>query len=365
VQFRISWNNIPTVTGETHNSKIWLWVDFSKIENNQPSGTWTRATVANPSPGTMATETNKGFWLQGSSGSYSQIVTVALENITANTKFNWCAYASDCPPNVTVNNVTYTFKGTPPFTLIASVGTATQTVSGTTLATSALTVTPSIIKDKTECPGVYCKYTGSDLYIDNTHLCQQRTSGAQNWQAYIKDSRDTEIYRIVLMPDGMWWLAQNVRYEGAGSEISGCSKENCGRWYTHTQMNGNYGGTGTGYGSNIQGVCPNGWVLPIDGTWTALAASLNATPKTAATFLTATTSCCASNNTYAWASPVCKHHTYDPAWGQSYPSNSANLRILVLCDGGPGGWSENIRGGTVLDDGKAGEGHTVRCLRQL
>jgi hypothetical protein len=67
VQFRVSWNNIPSIPGETHNSKIWLWVDFIKIENNQPSGTWTRATVANPSPGTVAPETDKGFWLQGSS----------------------------------------------------------------------------------------------------------------------------------------------------------------------------------------------------------------------------------------------------------------------------------------------------------
>ncbi|MDR2358610.1 MAG: hypothetical protein LBD87_02250, partial [Prevotellaceae bacterium] len=123
VQFRVSWDAIPK--GTCHNSKIWLWVDFIKIENNQPSGTWTRAIVANPSPGTVAAETNKGFWLQGNNGSYSQNVTVPLDNIPANTTFNWCAYASDCPPFVIANNGTYTLQGTPPFILKAANG-ATQ-----------------------------------------------------------------------------------------------------------------------------------------------------------------------------------------------------------------------------------------------
>ncbi|MDR2802206.1 MAG: hypothetical protein LBB31_03200 [Prevotellaceae bacterium] len=199
--------------------------------------------------------------------------------------------------------------------------------------------------------------------MDATHLCQQRTSGALNWEAYIQDSRDNKIYRIVLMPDGMWWLAQNVRYEGAGSEVGGCSEEDCGRWYTHTQMNGNYGGTGTGYGSNIQGVCPNGWVLPIDGTWSALVASLDATPRTAATYLTATEDCCVSNNAYAWASPVCLHHTLIPDWGQTYVSNTGYGKVICLCDGSDR--SANTRGGTVITDTEPTRGHTVRCLRQL
>ncbi|MDR3350219.1 MAG: hypothetical protein LBN98_01055 [Prevotellaceae bacterium] len=104
-------------------------------------------------------------------------------------------------------------------------GTTTQTVSGKTLAASALTITPTTIKDKTECPGVFCIYSGSDLYIDTTHLCQQRASGAQNWEAWIKDTRDTELYRIFLMPDNKWWLAQNVKYADVGAAISGCTKD--------------------------------------------------------------------------------------------------------------------------------------------
>jgi uncharacterized protein (TIGR02145 family) len=223
VQFRVSWGAVP---GEgCHNARIWLWIDFIKVENNQPSGTWMRAAVADPSPGTVAPETDKGFWLQGNAGSYSQTVTVTLTNMPANSACNWCAYASDCPPNMVLDEQVYYFKGTPPFTLKAPGGTI-QTVSGTTLAASALDITPVSIRDKTECPGIFCPYSGSDLYIDATHLCRQRTCGAQNWEAWIKDMRDNELYRIVKMPDGLWWTAEEMRYDATATKQSYKCKEN-------------------------------------------------------------------------------------------------------------------------------------------
>jgi uncharacterized protein (TIGR02145 family) len=58
-----------------------------------------------------------------------------------------------------------------------------------------------------------CPYTGSDLYQDDTHRCLPRTSGAQNWEAYIKDVQDDKIYRIVQMPDDIWWFAQPLARE--------------------------------------------------------------------------------------------------------------------------------------------------------
>jgi uncharacterized protein (TIGR02145 family) len=260
VQFRVSWSSIPTVTGQIHNSKIWLWVDFVKIENNQPSGSWTRATVANPSPGTVATGTNKGFWLQGNSGSYSQIVTVSLTNIPENTTFNWCAYASDCPPNVTVTNGTYTFKGTPPFTLIASNSSTTQTVSGTTLATSALTITPITIRDKTECPGVFCLYSGSDLYIDATHICQQRTSGAKNWVAWINDARDNKKYRIARLSTGLWTMDDYLNYTAHSAVVSNekCANAdpNAKEYWRHLLA------------TTSSTLCPTGWRLPTEAEYT-------------------------------------------------------------------------------------------------
>ena len=254
VQFRVSWNSIPSVTGKTHNSKIWLWVDYVKIENNQPSGSRARATITNPSPGTVVVGNNNGFWLQGNNGSYNQIVTVALTNIPANTTFNWCAYASDCPPNVTAANGTYTFKGTPPFTLIASNGTTTQTVTGTTLAASALTITPTTIRDKTACPGVFCSYTGSDLYIDASHPCQLRTSGAQNWEAWIKDTRDNKMYRIAQLSTGLWTMDDYLNYTGHAAVVDekcSAADPNAKEYWRHTLA--------TTYST----LCPTGWRLPI------------------------------------------------------------------------------------------------------
>ncbi|MDR0581681.1 MAG: hypothetical protein LBG31_01840 [Prevotellaceae bacterium] len=264
VKFRVSWSSIPAVTGQTHNAKVWVWIDFLKLnaDNTTTGNTWTRAEISatpavSSSPASTATldaSTNKGFWLNGVTGSYSATVTATLTNIPTNTKFNWCAYVSDCPPGITAANGTYTFKGTPPFILKAANGSA-QTVTGNTLPAASLTIAAVTLTDKTECPGVFCAYTGSDLYIDGTHLCQLRSSGAQNWEAWIKDTRDNELYRIVYMPDNKWWLAQNVKIAGyngstVGSAVSGCTKDECGRRYTYTETIAAWGGTG-GTGANI------------------------------------------------------------------------------------------------------------------
>ncbi|MDR3132529.1 MAG: hypothetical protein LBU42_00700 [Prevotellaceae bacterium] len=239
VQFRVSWAAIPT--GTCHNSKIWLWVDYIPVVNNQPSGSWTRATVANPSPGTViAAETDKGFWLQGNSGSYSQTVTVGLTNILPNTTFNWCAYASDCPPFVIADNGTYILQGTPPFTLKAAGG-ATQIVGGTTLAATSLTIAAVYLTDKTECPSFFCAYTGSDLYRDETHLCGHRPNGAQNWEAYIKDSKDDHIYRITQFSDDSWWFTDPLAIADK----------------RHTTCSGN-----SMYKPTNKPSCPPGWTIP-------------------------------------------------------------------------------------------------------
>jgi uncharacterized protein (TIGR02145 family) len=271
VSFRVWWN--ADSRSATHLSKVWVWVDYIKVNtNNITSGnSWTRAAVSAATPAASVSydgNNRQGFWLQGNSGSYSATVTVQL-NISE-TKFNWCAYVSDYPPNVTAANGTYTFKGTPPFTLTAANGTTSQTVTGTTLAASALTVTPTTIRDKTECPGVFCIYTGNDLYIDATHLCQQRTSGAKNWEAYIRDARDSKIYRIVQMSDGNWYFAQDLDYRGGSNSIYNAS-------YCTTYI---YGVTAANSGV----VCPSGWDVPTNAVWTQLLNTIDGGPNNWAAF---------------------------------------------------------------------------------
>ncbi|MDR3133571.1 MAG: hypothetical protein LBU42_06055 [Prevotellaceae bacterium] len=117
VTFGISWpaNSRGTINGQRHDSKVWLWVNYRPASAGQTAtdGDWQRALVSNPSAGTVAAG-NKGFWLQGASGSYAATLTVALSNVSE--KFNWCAYVSDNPPNARILPAGgYQLYGTPPF----------------------------------------------------------------------------------------------------------------------------------------------------------------------------------------------------------------------------------------------------------
>ena len=208
IQFKVSWTNQST---DNYRNKVWLFVDFQTVISPTQKGNWQPATITGTvqkTAGTVSEQSNRGFFLEGTTTNFSSTVTVQLSN--TGTPFNWCAYASDCPPNIgDYDNGTYTLRGTPPFTLKDASG-VTQTVPDKTIAQSSLTVTPITMTDATGCPGYFCKYIGRDLYIDNTHKCDLRTSGAQNWEAYIQDSRDNQIYRITQFSDGSWWFAEDL-----------------------------------------------------------------------------------------------------------------------------------------------------------
>jgi uncharacterized protein (TIGR02145 family) len=92
----------------------------------------------------------------------------------------------------------------------------------------------------------------------------ERQSGAGNWEAWIKDNRDNELYRIVFMPDNKWWLAQNVKYALKGITINGCDKDSCGRSYTNVEV---FAGN---FAINQQTICPSGWVLPSNTQWNTM-----------------------------------------------------------------------------------------------
>jgi uncharacterized protein (TIGR02145 family) len=225
------------------NNRAWIWIDLCPVPGVTPT-TFQPAVIsaASVTSGSVlyASTNTRGFFVTASPAT----VTATLSNATD--KFNWCAYGSDAPPNVTAPNGTYTFKGTPPFILTDASGTITQTVTGNTLPASALTVTPVSLTDKTGYPGVFCIYSGSDLYIDAIHLCQQRPSGAGNWEAWIKDTRDNELYRIVFLPDTKWWTAEEMRYDASATKQSyKCPNEIQLMLYNRPNV-----------------ACPTGWSLP-------------------------------------------------------------------------------------------------------
>ncbi len=258
VSFNVSWTN--RLEGK-YNSRVWVLVDYK----NLTTGVWSRATVTSVSAGSSGatiTAGGRGFWLQGNSGAYSQKVTVTLSGVPD--KYNWCAHVSDCPPNITTSGGVYTFKGTPPFTLTAADGTTKQVVYGKTLAIVSLTIAPTALTDATDCPGVFCPYTGNDLYIEDTYLCHQRTSGAKNWEAWIKDERDNKLYRIVYMPDDKWWLAQHLNYRGVTSYCYAGISTYCdtyGALYAYAQ-------------AALSDICPHGWHVPNRSEWDSFVVSL-------------------------------------------------------------------------------------------
>jgi hypothetical protein len=274
VSFRVWWN--AGSRDATHLSKVWVWVDCITVnsDNTTSGNTWTRALVSGTpttTVGTVAREVgnDKGFWLNGNaSTNYSATVSVQL-NITAS-RFNWCAYVSDYPPNVTLDKGTYTFKGTTDFI----VSSHAQPLTIKTIAKASLTVnSSSTFTDATGCLGIgslYCPYTDSDLYMDASHLCQQRTSGAKNWEAHIKDSRDNQIYRITQFSDNTWWFADDLAI--ADKSVGTCD----GKRY---------------YVGNDKPSCPNGWNLPtvsqFSNRWSAMwCGNLNTTLDTYGASLT-------------------------------------------------------------------------------
>ncbi|MDR3134438.1 MAG: hypothetical protein LBU42_10555 [Prevotellaceae bacterium] len=297
VTFKVEW------TGTPYNNHVWVWVDLCPIAGTSP-GTFEKAVIsaASVTSGTYSDFNGRGFFITAN----GTTVTATLSN--ASGKFNWCAYGSDYPPNVLANtNSSYTLAGTPPVKLIASDGATSLTVPGTTIATSALTFTPATITDATGYPGLWCPYTGSDLYMDATHRCLQRQSGAGNWEAWIKDTRDNELYRIVNMPDNNWWLAQNVKYAGTstviGVSISNCSADECGRGYTWAQIYGNYGGS---YGSTgtVQGICPSNWLLPLRTTYATLTSTIGSSTEVCRSLRALNSPCSPIKNTFGFSSVV-------------------------------------------------------------
>ncbi|MDR3133510.1 MAG: hypothetical protein LBU42_05740, partial [Prevotellaceae bacterium] len=102
IKFRVQWTGARTYR---HNTKVWVFADYRKVENNMPSGNWARALVAatptvsstSASSVTLEPGNNKGFWLHGANGDYSATLTVPVTLDAGVTQFNWCAYVSDYP----------------------------------------------------------------------------------------------------------------------------------------------------------------------------------------------------------------------------------------------------------------------------
>jgi hypothetical protein len=241
----VSWTNQSTAN---HRNKVWVFVDFQPVISPIQKGNWQPATITGTvqkTAGTVSEQSNRGFFLEGTTTGFASTVTVTLSNVTG--KFNWCAYASDYPPNVTYSNVTYnggtyTFKGTPPFKLVSADGSQTQEFNKKSITVSEIGFVPKNFTDATGCPGIgFCPYTGNDEVMDASHFCHLRTADAKNWETWIKDSRDDKIYRITQFSDNSWWFAEDMTINDKVWSI-------CGGFYYYNPSN--------------KPNCPTNWRIP-------------------------------------------------------------------------------------------------------
>jgi uncharacterized protein (TIGR02145 family) len=155
-----------------------------------------------------------------------------------------------------------------------------------------------------------CPYTGDDVVA-----CRQRTGGAKNWEAFVQDPRDCNVYHVVQIGN-KWWFAQNLNYQKDLAATQEAAAQNVresaffcpgrregvgtvadewavvlpavpnGRWsceiygalYTWNTARAIDGGTpgavntestptSTTTTSAIRGICPPGWFLPNDADW--------------------------------------------------------------------------------------------------
>ncbi len=142
VTFSVSW--AAGTRDATHLSKVWVFVDYQEVTNPNTTG-WQRANIdlsKLPANSSADGANTKGFWYQGqATAAQNATITVTLTNVP--TKFNWCAVATDYPPNAAVyDNGTYTLKGTQPFI-----------VNGTAIVGNKFIGIVNSLTDATGCPG--------------------------------------------------------------------------------------------------------------------------------------------------------------------------------------------------------------------
>jgi hypothetical protein len=158
VTFQVSWKNGSRNT-TTERSKVWIFVEYRRIQNDVYVGGWLRADIPAGASitayaGTVerVTGNTKGFWLQGpDTGDFTAtlIVPVTVDVSGYDTKFSWCAYASDCPPQAVPTTSGYNLRGEPDFII------QTTSNAGSTVTHNTTTYTDCIygISDNTGAPG--------------------------------------------------------------------------------------------------------------------------------------------------------------------------------------------------------------------
>ncbi len=133
--------------------------------------------------------------------------------------------------------------------------------------------------------------SSSFIIVSSSGEVVKSSSGKNSW-AYLNpaisygemtDSRDGQVYKTVKIGE-QTWMAENLNFEETNSFCYNDSASNCakyGRLYTwgaamDSTAKFSSNGKGCGYGKTcssrfpVQGVCPEGWILPDTSAWYTL-----------------------------------------------------------------------------------------------
>ncbi len=171
ITFDLTWG---TCNNTNHLYRVWVFVDYQPV-TGLIKGAWSRAAIANSNVGTL--HNNSGVWVTGSAGA-TQRVTLTL-NVSP-TQFNWCAYATDCPPNAVKSNGTYTLKGSLPFIINGTTTISAKTYTGNISTITDATNNPEgFVYDNTSACIMKAVYLGSVGFTST----KTWVVGSQTWSA--------------------------------------------------------------------------------------------------------------------------------------------------------------------------------------
>ncbi|MDR0738134.1 MAG: hypothetical protein LBF39_03560 [Prevotellaceae bacterium] len=246
VTFNVSWNN-DMPENFLWSDTVWVFVDYNDAGTMKRLPLLPGATLiatSAPDVGKVIEENDKGVWVVGnarSAGSFS--ATIQLFTTTAAADFSGaCAYASNYPPvgeYTAANKIKFT--GTPEYDIVLkhSNGTTDTLQSGKTFLVPA-SYTLQSFSYKTGAPGIIitkCHELGvTDITFAKFNPC----AGAPYGSTYtLTDDRDDIQYKVIYMPDGRYWMAQDLKFGDRCSQKTSISNS--------TSL-GNVNSSGTYYG---------------------------------------------------------------------------------------------------------------------
>jgi len=208
VTFELKWT---TCNQTNHLYRVWVFVDYRPVTNGT-KGAWQRATITATTEGDLVD--GKSVWVTGSLNG-TKTVTLTLSGVPA--IFDWCAFATDYPPQAVVDgNQFVTVKGTPPFTFTLSDNSTFITEQRTEFRE-----TPGqwiqTITDATGCTNTV-SYAYSGCNTSNINLGTVGFTNNQEWE--IKDGNDNVI-QTWSAPVTATYCGTRTTHYNAGSNAAG------------------------------------------------------------------------------------------------------------------------------------------------